>query len=241
MTKGWISIHRKIQKCWIWNDEPYSKGQAWVDILLSATHDDYKKHIGKELVTIHSGQLHTSVQEMARRWQWSEKKVRRFISLLESDEMVVAQGNAHGTTLTIVNYEFYQGEGRTPDTTNDPKTSERSTQQVPNGRPTYNNINNIINNNNNNKGANFKPPSVDEVKAYCSDRNNGIDAQSFIDFYESKGWMIGKNKMKDWKAAVRTWEKRDKQESKPKTMMHNMQTNQYDFADLETKLLKGGT
>lgn len=57
----------------------------------------------------------------------------------------------------------------------------------------------------------FKPPTVDEVKAYCEERLNGIDAEEFVDFYESKGWMVGKNKMKDWKAAVRTWERSKKQ------------------------------
>ena len=54
----------------------------------------------------------------------------------------------------------------------------------------------------------FTPPSIDEVYAYCTERNNGIDPQHFVDFYEAKGWMVGKNKMKDWKAAVRTWEGR---------------------------------
>ena len=54
----------------------------------------------------------------------------------------------------------------------------------------------------------FTPPSIDEVSAYCTERNNGIDPQHFVDFYEAKGWMVGKNKMKDWKAAVRTWEGR---------------------------------
>jgi hypothetical protein len=48
------------------------------------------------------------------------------------------------------------------------------------------------------------------VKEYCRERNNGIDAEAFIDFYESKGWFIGKNKMKDWKAAVRTWERTER-------------------------------
>ena len=61
---------------------------------------------------------------------------------------------------------------------------------------------------NNKKG--FTKPTLEEVKAYCDERHNGIDAESFINFYDSKGWMIGKNKMKDWKAAVRTWEKRNK-------------------------------
>ena len=61
------------------------------------------------------------------------------------------------------------------------------------------------------KTQKFIPPTVDEVRAYCNERNNGIDPEEFVSFYESKGWMIGKNKMKDWKAAIRTWEKNHKQ------------------------------
>lgn len=57
----------------------------------------------------------------------------------------------------------------------------------------------------------FAPPTVDEVRAYCQERGNNIDPQRFVDFYESKGWFVGKNKMKDWKAAVRNWEGREKQ------------------------------
>ena len=67
-----------------------------------------------------------------------------------------------------------------------------------------------------NRKALFKKPSIDEVKDYCKERNNNIDAEAFIDFYESKDWKIGKNKMKDWKAAVRTWERRETK--KPKSM-----------------------
>tara|TARA_R100001086_G_scaffold228414_1_gene147885 strand:- start:5740 stop:6357 length:618 start_codon:yes stop_codon:yes gene_type:complete len=58
------------------------------------------------------------------------------------------------------------------------------------------------------KNKYFKKPKLEEVLEYCLERNNNIDAESFINFYESKDWKIGKNKMKDWKAAVRTWEKR---------------------------------
>lgn len=61
----------------------------------------------------------------------------------------------------------------------------------------------------------FTPPTLEEVKDYCKERNNEVDAQRFIDFYESKGWMVGKNKMKDWKACVRTWESKNKQEDLP--------------------------
>lgn len=56
------------------------------------------------------------------------------------------------------------------------------------------------------------PPKVEWVREYCSTRNNGIDAQEFVDFYEQKGWKVGKNRMEDWQAAVRTWEARRKAE-----------------------------
>lgn len=57
------------------------------------------------------------------------------------------------------------------------------------------------------KSSRFTPPTLAELEIYCSERKNGVDPQKFLDFYESKGWLIGKNKMKDWKAAVRTWER----------------------------------
>ena len=53
----------------------------------------------------------------------------------------------------------------------------------------------------------FKPPTVEEVEAYCRERGNAVDAGKWWDFYASKGWLVGKAKMKDWKAAVRTWER----------------------------------
>ena len=52
-------------------------------------------------------------------------------------------------------------------------------------------------------------PTLEEVKAYCAERNNGVDAEKWFDFYSAKGWKIGKDKMVDWKAAVRTWERRE--------------------------------
>ena len=67
------------------------------------------------------------------------------------------------------------------------------------------NVNENVNKNIKNKL--FIIPTVPEVKSYCRERKNTVDAERFVDFYASKGWMVGKNKMKDWKAAVRTWEK----------------------------------
>ena len=62
----------------------------------------------------------------------------------------------------------------------------------------------------------FKKPTAEEVRAYCRERGNKIDAEYFIDYYESRGWLIGKSRMKDWKAAVRTWERYDKKDKKDK-------------------------
>ena len=58
--------------------------------------------------------------------------------------------------------------------------------------------------------ARFTPPTVEEVETYCRERGNGVNAQHFVDFYEAKGWKVGNQGMKDWKAAVRTWEQRDR-------------------------------
>ena len=63
----------------------------------------------------------------------------------------------------------------------------------------------------------FSPPPLDEVQKYCSERNNHVNPQQFVDFYEAKGWMVGKNKMKDWMAAIRTWEQRSKSETEQST------------------------
>lgn len=65
----------------------------------------------------------------------------------------------------------------------------------------------------NNKGR-FSPPTIEEVKAYCEERGNGVDPQAFVDFYTAKGWKVGKDPMKDWQAAVRTWERREPEKPK---------------------------
>lgn len=88
----------------------------------------------------------------------------------------------------------------------------------------------------------FKPPSVDDVRAYCTERGNNVDPQSFVDFYESKGWMIGKNKMKDWKAAVRTWERGETKTRQGETAKlaknnNNFERRKYDFDALERGLV----
>lgn len=101
------------------------------------------------------------------------------------------------------------------------------------------NVNDIIINNNNAKK--FKKPTLEEVENYCKERNNGINAQHFIDFYESKGWKVGNNQMKDWKACVRTWESRNTKTIKStpdwlgKTIMEQVATNE-EIKKLEERM-----
>lgn len=86
----------------------------------------------------------------------------------------------------------------------------------------------------------FVPPSMIEVADYCVERHNGINAQSFVDYYTANGWTQGKGKpIKDWKACVRTWENRknEKSQKERKTGFSNFTERKYDYDDLERQLL----
>ena len=91
------------------------------------------------------------------------------------------------------------------------------------------------------KSTRFTPPTLEEVTAYCFERGNNVDPQRFIDYYTSNGWMVGRNKMKDWKAAVRNWEKKDNDRPAQKPVakrndFHNFQQHGYDTAAIERML-----
>lgn len=108
----------------------------------------------------------------------------------------------------------------------------------------HNNIDNNIYNNivkeKDKKEKRFIPPTIHEVDAYCRERGNNINAESFIDFYESKGWMVGKNKMKDWKACVRTWEQRNKKVQPTNSSgFSDFPQREVDNDELERRLLRG--
>ena len=225
MSGGWIKLYRQLQECWIWKGkEPFDKRSAWVDLLLLAMHNDKKMLIDNEIVVIKRGSFMTSIVKLSARWAWSRGKVMRYLKLLESEQMLNTKRTPKGTLITIVKYDVFQGMenadsttvGTTLGTTNDTTDGTADSTTVGTADGTQNkNIKNIKNENNNiippispSKGdaKKFIPPTVEEVRKYCNERNKGVDAQAFVDFYESKGWYVGKNKMKDWKAAVRTWE-----------------------------------
>lgn len=86
------------------------------------------------------------------------------------------------------------------------------------------------------KGGKFTKPTVEQVAAYCLERNNGINAQQFVDFYESKGWKVGSSPMKDWQAAVRNWERRNSQEKNEHGTDYNRNPEPNKYAGFGRKI-----
>lgn len=108
MNKGWISLSRKIQDCFIWEDKPFAKGQAWIDMLLLANHSEKKVLSKNEVVLVEKGSFLTSDLKLSERWGWGRKKTRLFLELLEDEQMIVTKRNSKGTIINIVNYSVYQ-------------------------------------------------------------------------------------------------------------------------------------
>lgn len=106
MDEGWIKLHRAIRKNWIWEDP--LKLKWWLDILLQANHQERKILIGNEIVLIERGSFHTSTIKLSERWKVDRKTVKKFLELLQKDNMITLKTSKKGTTLKISNYKDYQ-------------------------------------------------------------------------------------------------------------------------------------
>lgn len=223
MTEGYIKLYRQIQDCDIWvDDSPFDRRSAWVDLLLMANHRDKEMLFDGQVVTVKRGQRVTSIRRLAERWGWGKDKVSKYLTLLERFGMIEKSADSHRTLITIVNYDKFQGSDVQEQTANRQQTDTEQTQNRHQPATNNNDKNDKNDKNKNYKSVNhnrenivigrFTPPTTDEVRDYCQERGNSVDAQRFVDYYTSKGWMIGKNKMKDWRAAVRTWERNTKKE-----------------------------
>lgn len=124
----------------------------------------------------------------------------------------------------------------------DAKQNEADPEKVPsNGNGNANGNGNGNANVKGGSGGRFQRPTLAEVTDYCKERGNGIDPEAFLDYYDSVGWKINGKTMKDWKAAVRTWERRDKERGNPPqrsgtTNKFNAYSDKqkYDFAAIES-------
>ena len=102
-------------------------------------------------------------------------------------------------------------------TKTEPRLNLDETKQEPNVNVNVNANVNVKEKESKKKTIWFSPPTVAEVQSYCQEKGYNVDADRFVSFYESKGWYVGKNKMKDWKSAVRGWAIRERSEKKPQT------------------------
>ena len=188
---GWIKIHRKFLD-WEW----FNKSEAvhlFLFMLIKANHKSGKW----QGIDIERGQFISSLANISNATGISIQTIRTILKKLEKTNEIELKSTSQYTIVTICKYECYQDEN---ETTNKPITNN---QQTTNKQLTTNkNVKNVKN-----ERSIFIEPTYNDILEYCSERKNGVDVNKFLNFYSAKGWMVGKNKMIDWKACVRTWEK----------------------------------
>lgn len=152
MAYGWISIHRKIQDNIIWNDKPFNRGAAWIDLIMLANHENKKIIFNGSMVEIKRGEKITSLRKLSERWGWSRGKTKKFLNLLKDENMIEFKTDHQKTTYKIVNYNVYQNED----------LDKRATEKPLND--TNNNVNNVNNVNNNNNGIGQSELNLDDPR-----------------------------------------------------------------------------
>lgn len=200
---GYIKLHRGVADNPLWEKEPFSSAQAWIDLILAANFKDKTIYIRKTKFEVKRGQLAWSMLTMARRWKWSRGKVIRFLKDLESEHMIVQQTGHLTTVITICNYEKYQGFDTTDDTTGD--TTRGTTGSTTDGTQHKN-----VKKGKNNYTADFElawaeypkreggNPKPSAFKAWNARLNDGHGANEIIEgvrryarFCRAKGWIAG--------------------------------------------------
>ena len=184
---GWIKIHRQILE-WEWYSDNNSF-RLFLHLILKSNHKE-KRFKGIDLKV---GTIVTSRDILAIETGLSIQQIRTSLDKLKSTNEITIKTTSQGTIIEIVNYAKYQIV-----------TNEVTIKQPTSNQPITTNKN--VKNEKNERSI-FIEPTFNEILEYCSQRKNGVDVNKFLNFYSSKGWMVGKNKMIDWKACVRTWEK----------------------------------
>jgi len=203
MNDGWIKLHRSFLD-WEWFSCPKTC-QLFIYCMLRSNHTDTKWRG----IPIKRGQFLTSYEKLSAGTGLSIRNVRTALKNLESTGEVARESTSQLTKLTICKYGIYNNlDSHTDKPTDKQATHDRHTTDT---RPT---TEKKEKKEKKEKNKRFTPPLVDDIRTYCKERKNKVDPVKFFNFYESKGWMVGSNKMKDWEAAVRTWESKDKEDKK---------------------------
>lgn len=150
VNKGWISLYRSIQDHWLWQEKPFSKAQAWLDLLLSANYQDKKIVFDSNLVEVKRGEFITSIRKLCERWGWSNSKVKKFLDTLQLDGMITYKSDTKKTAINIVNYNVYQTLSDAENVTETSQKRHRSdTETSQKHTNNNNNKDNNVNNDNN--------------------------------------------------------------------------------------------
>lgn len=226
---GWLLLQRDISDHWIWKiKDPFDKRSAWIDLLMLANFRDFKTTCNGKVVYRKRGDVNTSIRHLADRWQWDKRTVKRFLVLLESDGMCTVHSTTDGTTITIENYDKYQLRGTTVGTTD--TTTEGTTVGTTVGTTTSPHENKDISKSKkkdkesitNKHPRNIIPPTHEMVSDYIYENGYNVDPDAFMDYYDSKGWIVGKAKMKDWQATVRNWDRKETTQQRSKNPFTEM-------------------
>jgi gas vesicle protein len=206
MDNGFIALHRKIRDHWIWEEPQYLKW--WIDLLLMVNHKPKKILLNGNPVIIGVGEYHTSETKLSERWYASRKAVDNFLRLLEKDGMItLKKSRQNGTTVKVCNYQTYQafysidGTSKAHQENNDStsKAHKRIIQQFNNEEQVKKKVIK--------KEKKFTPPTVEEIRDYCLERNNNVNPQKFFDHYSVADWHdVNGNKIRNWKQKVIRWE-----------------------------------
>lgn len=153
MSEGFFTIERELLEHPIWMEEPFTKGQAWVDLIGRANFKSRERFYGGRCITIERGQLIVSHKGLASRWRWSEHKVRNYLRALTEAKMVSVEGTPLGTLITVENYTKYQRQGRASGST---EGQTIDVQRACAGRAEGRHKNKDKNDKNDNKGNNTR-------------------------------------------------------------------------------------
>jgi hypothetical protein len=205
---GWVKVHRDITKHYLWDDKPYSKGQAWIDILLMVNHSDNKTMIGNEVILVDRGSRITSEVKLSKRWGWGRKKVRSFLKALEHDNMLTKKSTTKYTMLTVVNWALHQDKV----TTEEHQKNNEGTTKEHQGN-TNKNVKKVKNEKKSTYGAykNIKLKKVEYDKLQDEFGNADELIEHLDQYIEMKG-----TKYKSHYMVIRNWVVKAVQEKKQK-------------------------
>lgn len=208
--QGYIALYRKMMN-WDWYQDSNTKS-LFIHLLLKANHKD-AKYQGE---LIKRGQHKTGLFKLSAETGLSIQQLRTSIKKLEKTNDITSKSTNKYRIITVIKYDTYQSTNKHNNKQVTIK-QQSSNNQVTTNNNDYNE--NTVKNDNKKDIATptsktFIIPTIKEIEEYCKERKNNVNSNKFYHFYESKGWLVGKTKMKSWKSSVITWESNDKDSKK---------------------------